>query len=128
MGDEKEQADDVHAYVERQLNIESRLNQLEEQLDSASGLPPESEILSGMKMVVKDVRRCLQRCELLFQLPEIKMFVKRFRRSLEMNAVLHERWLGPDAAAAASKRQVKDEPEESQQLPAGGSREDQGKL
>merc|ERR1712107_358983 len=34
--------------------------------------------------------------ELLFQLPEVKLFVKRFRRSLEMNAVLHERWLGPE--------------------------------
>eukprot|EP00927_Polykrikos_kofoidii_P031488 TRINITY_DN27063_c0_g1_i1.p1 TRINITY_DN27063_c0_g1~~TRINITY_DN27063_c0_g1_i1.p1 ORF type:complete len:1150 (-),score=212.39 TRINITY_DN27063_c0_g1_i1:192-3599(-) len=95
--DEKDQADSAQLYVERQSELEHRLLQLEDQLDKASIMQPESEVFSGLKGVVKDVRQCLQRCELLFQLPEIKHYVKKFRRSLEVNAILHERWLGPQA-------------------------------
>merc|ERR1712110_43156 len=93
----KQEAQATAEYVERQLEMESRLQQLEDQLDGANVVQPESEIVQSMKGVIRDVKRCLQRSELLFQLPEVKLFVKRFRRSLEMNAVLHERWLGPDA-------------------------------
>ena len=54
--------------------------------------PEQAELLSG---IVKDVKYCLKRCELLFQLPEIKGFIKRFQASLHVNAVLQDRWLGP---------------------------------
>jgi len=92
----KQEAQATAEYVERQLEVESRLQQLEDQLDGANAMQPESEIVQSMKGVIRDVKRCLQRSELLFQLPEVKLFIKRFRRSLEMNAVLHERWLGPE--------------------------------
>merc|ERR1712232_800177 len=94
--DKDEAAQATAEYVERQLEMESRLQQLEDQLDGANVVQPESEIVQSMKGVIRDVKRCLQRSELLFQLPEVKLFVKRFRRSLEINAVLHERWLGPE--------------------------------
>jgi len=54
--------------------------------------PEQAELLSG---IVKDVKYCLKRCELLFQLPEVKGFIKRFQESLHVNAVLQDRWLGP---------------------------------
>jgi len=95
---DQDTAEETHQYVERQMEIDFRLNQLEEQLDAASENPAaQSDMFGGLKVVVKDVRKCLQRCELLFQLPEIKAFVKNFRKSLQMNAILHERWMGPDA-------------------------------
>jgi transcription elongation GreA/GreB family factor len=101
-GDDLDIDDDVRddaarQYMERQGVMEARLKQLEEQLDTASVVMPESEIFSSLKAVIKDVRRCLSRCELLYQLPEIKAFVKRFQRSLEVNAILHEKWVGPGA-------------------------------
>jgi hypothetical protein len=94
LGDE-ERDDAALQYVERQTVMEVRLAQLEDQLDSASVVMPDSQIFSGLKGVVKDVRRCLSRCELLYQLPEVKVFVKRFQRSLQVNAILHDKWLGP---------------------------------
>lgn len=99
--DDEVRDDAARQYVERQSMMEARLKQLEEHIDSASVVSPESQIFSSLKSVIKDVRRCLSRCELLYQLPEIKAFVKRFQRSLEVNAILHEKWLGP----AAPKRQ-----------------------
>lgn len=95
--DDEVRDDAARQYVERQTVMEARLKQLEEQLDTASVVMPESEIFSSLKAVIKDVRRCLSRCELLYQLPEIRAFVKRFQRSLEVNAILHEKWIGPGA-------------------------------
>lgn len=114
---QEDEADEATEYVERQREIEARLNQLEDQLDSAGGGAgaTESDVFQGLKGVVKDVKRCLQRCELLFQLPEIKSFVKRFRRALEMNAILHERWLGPAA------RRRKPEPDDDEEEPGTGA-------
>lgn len=123
--DDEVRDDAARQYVERQTGMEARLTQLEEQLDSASVVAPESQIFSSLKAVIKDVRRCLSRCELLYQLPEIKMFVKRFQRSLEVNAILHKKWLGPEG----SRRNQQDE---DRPQSAGGSRtgsrdgEDQG--
>lgn len=108
-------------YAERQMEMETRLQQLEDQLDGASILQPESEIIKSMKAVCKDTRRCLQRCELIFQLPEIKLFVKRFRKSLEVNAILHERWLGPDAV-----RKKSEEAQEKSEPPAASSESTKG--
>jgi len=93
-------------YVKQQANMNARLTQLEDQLESASVVMPESQIFSSLKNVIKDVRRCLARSELLFQLPEIKMFVKRFQKAMEVNAILHEKWIGPGAGRR------KPEPEE----------------
>ena len=56
--------------------------------------PEQAELLSG---IVKDVKYCLKRCELLFQLPEIKAYIKSFQASLHVNAMLQDRWLGPGA-------------------------------
>lgn len=95
--DEGDREDAAREYIEKQAQVESRLQQLEEQLDKASVVAPESEIFGALKGVIKDVRRCLSRSELLFQLPEIKMFIKRFQKSLEVNAILHEKWIGPGA-------------------------------
>jgi len=125
--DDEVRDDAARLYVERQTGMEARLTQLEEQLDSASVVMPESQIFSSLKAVIKDVRRCLSRCELLYQLPEIKMFVKRFQRSLEVNAILHKKWLGPEGA----RKTQQDEDDRPQS--AGGTRresreegEDQG--
>eukprot|EP00747_Dinoflagellata_sp_TGD_P123012 gnl/TRDRNA2_/TRDRNA2_173727_c11_seq15.p1 gnl/TRDRNA2_/TRDRNA2_173727_c11~~gnl/TRDRNA2_/TRDRNA2_173727_c11_seq15.p1 ORF type:complete len:627 (-),score=157.07 gnl/TRDRNA2_/TRDRNA2_173727_c11_seq15:205-2085(-) len=91
-------SEEVKAVLENSMNIiDNRINALEEQLDKASVIMPQSEVITSLKAVTGDVRRCLQRCELLFQLPEVKAFVKRFQKSLAVNAVLHERWLGPGA-------------------------------
>lgn len=115
--DDEVRDDAARQYVERQTQMESRLKQLEEQLDSASVVMPESHIFGSLKAVIKDVRRCLSRCELLYQLPEIKMFVKRFQRSLEVNAILHEKWIGP----GAGKRQLPDDELENRPRSALGS-------
>lgn len=95
--DERE-AQDVAEYVERQREIETRLSKLETELEHASGdsHSGNTELVHGLRSVVKDVRCCLQRCELLIQLPQIREFVKQFQRSVEANGVLHQRWLGPD--------------------------------
>jgi hypothetical protein len=98
----KHEAQSTAEYVERQIEMENRLQHLQDQLDSASIVQPDSEIVQSMKGVIREVKRCLQRSELLFQLPEIKLFVKRFRRSLELNAIMHERWLGPEAVQKPS--------------------------
>jgi len=105
--DEQEHADTMAQYVQRQMEMETRMQQLEEQLDAASAAQPEINVVDHLKVLMKDVRRCLQRCELLYELPEIKAFVNKFRRSLEMNAVLHDRWLGP-----AKKGDVQDDLDE----------------
>merc|ERR1719327_504083 len=102
--------------------MEARLKQLEDQVDSASVVQPESQIWSSLRGVIKDVRRCLSRCELLYQLPEIKVLVKRFQRSLEVNAILHEKWVGPGAgkrtpaegAAEQDQEDVSNHPSEGQ--------------
>jgi len=104
-------------YMERQLQMEKQLVQLENRLeqqylasqvtgssevqDSKEPSRPataDSEIVQGLKFIVQDVRKCLKRCELLIQLPEIRMFMRRFQRSLEVNAILHEKWIGPEAS------------------------------
>lgn len=116
----------LDAFMERQMQVEARLKQLEAELevarDDAKGRaeerpsggdgstggadgesqPPSptgssSALLSGLGVIIKDVRLCLQRCELMYQLPEIRLFVKRFMRSLQVSAVLNQRWLGPGA-------------------------------
>jgi len=104
--DDEVRDDAARQYVERQTVMEARLKQLEEQIDSASVVMPESEIFGSLKAVIKDVRRCLSRCELLYQLPEIKAFVKRFQRSLEVNAILHEKWKGPEGDRRPQTSQV----------------------
>jgi len=123
--DDEVRDDAARQYVERQTIMEVRLKQLEEQLDSASVVQPESQIFTSLKAVIKDVRRCLSRCELLYQLPEIKMFVKRFQRSLEVNAILHEKWIGPGGRAPSRGQE-----DESQQVRPGSASnlgsEDQG--
>jgi hypothetical protein len=122
--DDEMRDDAARQYVERQSVMEARLKQLEEQLDSASVVMPESQIFSSLRAVIKDVRRCLSRCELLYQLPEIKMFIKRFQRSLEVNAILHEKWIGPGAgkrtpaegAAEQDQEDVSNHPSEGQMI------------
>merc|ERR1712032_1014168 len=98
-GQETEEA--VKEYLDRQVQMESRLDSLEEQIDQAAS-GSNGEVFAGLKHVMKDVRRCLSRCELVFQLPEIKSFIKRFQRSLELNAILNEKWLGPGAGKRSS--------------------------
>merc|ERR1740129_966758 len=105
-------------HTERQQAMEDRLNQLQEQLEQASIAAPESEIFTGMKGVVKDVRSCLSRCELLVQLPEIKAFIKRFQRSLELNAILQAKWLGPKQPDGGGKEDGADMAESGQGSPA----------
>eukprot|EP00929_Paragymnodinium_shiwhaense_P119668 TRINITY_DN91554_c0_g1_i1.p1 TRINITY_DN91554_c0_g1~~TRINITY_DN91554_c0_g1_i1.p1 ORF type:complete len:1023 (+),score=383.02 TRINITY_DN91554_c0_g1_i1:164-3232(+) len=125
------EAESAAQYMERQMEIETRLEQLEDQLndqlENMTQQPEGSEMLSGMKLVIKDVRTCLRRCELLFQLPEIKQFVNKFRRSLEVNAVLHERWLGPRNAAAANGPAAAANKGEDRPSSAGNDRRPEGK-
>jgi len=98
-------------YLERQMQIEKQLLALEGKLEQnmakpaegddgkeEAAPPVEQEFVQGLKFIVQDVRKCLKRCELLVQLPEIRMFMRRFQRSLEVNAMLHEKWVGPDGA------------------------------
>lgn len=92
---DNEEANNLAQYVDRQILIENRLHQLEDQLDKNS-TGANNEVWQSFRAIIEDVRNCLQRCELLIQLPEIRCYVKRFQRSLELNAILHERWLGPD--------------------------------
>lgn len=92
---------EIREAKEREQIVEERLAQLEEQLEGGSVLS-ESQVAEGFRAVVGDVRRCLKRCELLSQLPEIKLFIKRFRMSLAVNAILSEGWVGPGKAKAAS--------------------------
>eukprot|EP00913_Durusdinium_trenchii_P009815 g9216.t1 len=61
-------------------------------LEFHSRSPEQSSILNEIS---QDVRLCLKRCELILQLPEIKAFIKKFQSSLQVNAVLHDSWLGP---------------------------------
>lgn len=86
----------VAEYVHQQLEIENRLKAFQEQLELR---PQRHDVSGGLAGLVKDVRRCLKRCELIFQLPEIKVYIKRFQSSLEVNAVLQDKWLGPSARA-----------------------------
>lgn len=96
------EAQELAQYVDRQMQIETRLQQLEEQLEgSGTGTAHQDiriEIVHSVKSIIKDVRFCLQRCELLSQLPEIQAFLRNFQRSLAVNAILHKKWLGPHAA------------------------------
>ena len=73
-------------------DMDEKLAYLRDQVQAMA--PEQAELLSG---IVKDVKYCLKRCELLFQLPEIKGYIKRFQASLHVNAVLQDRWLGPGA-------------------------------
>jgi len=98
--DQGAEAEAANEYVQKHMALENRLQNLEEALDQATHQSVESEVFNGLKAVMKDVRQCLQRCELLYQLPEIRVMVKRFERSLQVNAILHERWLGPGAGRA----------------------------
>lgn len=75
--------------VEGSEDLEERLSLLQE----VHPLPPEQS--SMLNSIVQDVRLCLKRCELILQLPEIKTFIRKFQSSLQVNAVLHDRWLGP---------------------------------
>ncbi|CAE8624862.1 unnamed protein product, partial [Polarella glacialis] len=92
--DSQAQGEVVAEYLHHQMQIEQRLNELQEQLENDS---KGETVMEGLSAVVKDVRQCLARCELLFQLPEIKLYIKRFRTSLEVNAVLQDKWMGPSA-------------------------------
>eukprot|EP00403_Amphidinium_massartii_P040684 CAMPEP_0178434330 /NCGR_PEP_ID=MMETSP0689_2-20121128/33369_1 /TAXON_ID=160604 /ORGANISM="Amphidinium massartii, Strain CS-259" /LENGTH=1185 /DNA_ID=CAMNT_0020056393 /DNA_START=32 /DNA_END=3586 /DNA_ORIENTATION=- len=85
-------------FLMKQAEIEQRLNSLEDNLEQASlkrSDPGPEDVFQMMRALVSHVRQCLRRCELLFQLPEIRSFVKRFHKSLAVNAVLQEKWLGP---------------------------------
>eukprot|EP00931_Biecheleriopsis_adriatica_P041339 TRINITY_DN23641_c0_g1_i1.p1 TRINITY_DN23641_c0_g1~~TRINITY_DN23641_c0_g1_i1.p1 ORF type:complete len:721 (+),score=193.18 TRINITY_DN23641_c0_g1_i1:250-2163(+) len=84
--------DGLQACADQQKEMEAKLAKLKEQLESDN--PDLTETLGA---VVQDIRYCLKRCELLFQLPEIKQYIKRFQASLQVNAVLQDRWLGPSA-------------------------------
>jgi len=106
-GQETEEA--VKEYLDRQVQMESRLDSLEEQIDQAAS-DSEGQVFAGLKHVMKDVRRCLSRCELVFQLPEIKVFIKRFQRSLALNAILHEKWIGPGAGKRSPPDGTDDQP------------------
>merc|ERR1719161_1444067 len=53
--DDEVRDDAARQYVERQSQMEARLKQLEEQLDSASVVMPESQIFGSLKAVIKDV-------------------------------------------------------------------------
>jgi len=75
--------------VEAEEDLEERLSMLEEM----HPLHPEQSAM--LNSIVQDVRLCLKRCELILQLPEIKAFIRKFQSSLQVNAVLHDRWLGP---------------------------------
>mmetsp|Transcript_53907 Transcript_53907/g.174138 ORF Transcript_53907/g.174138 Transcript_53907/m.174138 type:complete len:963 (-) Transcript_53907:68-2956(-) len=89
---ERQQAE----YMEKQHAVESRLHQLEGFLEESTQqheLPP--QVAEGMKKMCEDVGFCLQRCQLIGQLPEIQLYIKRFQRSLAMNAILHSHWVPP---------------------------------
>lgn len=75
--------------VEGSDDLEERLSLLQE----VHPLPAEQSNM--LNSIVQDVRLCLKRCELILQLPEIKTFIRKFQSSLQVNAVLHDRWLGP---------------------------------
>lgn len=93
---EGQEAQEFAEYVDKQVGIESRLKELEEQLEFSIQKDAQPDVaLSSVKLIIQDVRFCLQRCELLSQLPEIRLYMKRFQRSLAVNAVIHKRWLGP---------------------------------
>ncbi|CAK8992530.1 unnamed protein product [Durusdinium trenchii] len=79
---------EVQECVEESHDLEEKLSFLE----FHSRSPEQSSILNE---IVQDVRLCLKRCELILQLPEIKAFIKKFQSSLQVNAVLHDSWLGP---------------------------------
>jgi len=117
-------------YLERQMQIERQLLALEGKLEQNMSKPAEGDdskeeanpvgaeqdFVQGLKFIVQDVRKCLKRCELLVQLPEIRVFMRRFQRSLEVNAILHEKWVGPDGA-----RSPKAEVESQSGLPSRNS-------
>lgn len=87
-------------YRKRQVQIEERVDKLQELVeqsgDHGSVCPPEV-LMSGLRAVVKDVRQCLQQCDLIFQLPEIRTYVRRFQQSLQLNAMVQKKWTGPPA-------------------------------
>jgi len=100
------QVADIADYAEKQQALEQRLGGLERELER--GQAGTQDVQGDMKAVVNDVRFCVQRCELLLQLPLIRDAVKHFQRSVEANAILHDRWQvagsgkrSPDVPAAA---------------------------
>jgi len=84
------QVADIADYAEKQQALEQRLGGLERELER--GQAGTQDVQGDMKAVVNDVRFCVQRCELLLQLPLIRDAVKHFQRSVEANAILHDRW------------------------------------
>lgn len=88
---------------ERESELQSRLENLESAFESFEGAiakvdqsagQSDQQLLASFRTVVNDVRRCIQRCELLEKLPEIRVMVKRYERSLAIHAVLSDRWKG----------------------------------
>jgi len=87
-------------YVRKQT--EQRMGELEEALEQACDQSAQREVFAGLRAVMQDVRRCMQRCELLYQLPDIRNMIKNFEHSLQVNAILQQRWLGPGAGRAGA--------------------------
>eukprot|EP00930_Biecheleria_cincta_P035689 TRINITY_DN24526_c0_g1_i1.p1 TRINITY_DN24526_c0_g1~~TRINITY_DN24526_c0_g1_i1.p1 ORF type:complete len:709 (+),score=159.70 TRINITY_DN24526_c0_g1_i1:112-2238(+) len=114
---EQQTAEDLETCTNQQRQMEDTLKRLEAHIQS-----DDPEIASTLNAVVTDVRYCLKRCELLFQLPEIKVYIKRFQASLQVNAVLQDRWLGPAGREKKMFEDIGEAPEEGAEGTLLGSR------
>jgi len=87
---------EIAEYMEKQQMVESRVRQLEESLEETLAQEQLPEAIGrSLRSICEDVGFCLQRCQLFGQLPEMQAAIKRFERSLAINAILHAKWQSP---------------------------------
>lgn len=110
---EQQTAHSLEECTNQQKLMEDTLKRLEAEIQTdRAAAADDPGIAETLNALVNDVRYCLKRCELLFQLPQVKAYIKSFQASLQVNAVLQDRWLGPAAREKKVFDEIGDAPEE----------------